>query len=229
MKQTQAVRIRLIAAAVLLALLAAYLAFTYGSDADGLFRRAASFYAFAGGHAWLLLGLFVLRPLFLLPASLVILLTGMLYGGVLGEAVAVAGLTLSSSIEFLLARSSLSVLLKGLEAPQLERLRGKVNAAPFRAVLLMRLCFVPFDLVNLAAAFARAPLRPFVLATALGVIPTSLPIVLTGAAVDFRSWLAGGSFWPHDAVPKWPYVLASVVLAAAVAGWARRAERAQDA
>ncbi len=222
MKPALALRIRLISAAVLLSLLAAYLGFTYGGNIDGLFHRAASFYAFAQRHAWLLLGLFVLRPLFLLPASLVIMLTGMLYGGLEGEIVAVGGLTLSGSIEFLLARSSLAVLLQGLDSPQLQRLQQRVGAAPFRAVLLMRLCFVPFDLVNLASALGRAPLRPFAAATALGVIPTSLPIVLTGTAVDFQAWLAGGSLWPHDAVPKWPYILGSVLLAVAIAGWARR-------
>jgi uncharacterized membrane protein YdjX (TVP38/TMEM64 family) len=224
MKQAQAARVRLTMAAVLMTLLAAYLAVTYGSDVHRLFQRAASFYAFAERHAWLLLGLYVLRPLFLLPASLVILLTGMLYGGVLGELVAVAGLTLSSAIEFLLARTSVTALLQGVDAPRLERLQDQVNAAPFRAVLLMRLCFVPFDLVNLAAAVGRAPLRPFVAATALGVIPTSLPIVLSGAAVDFKAWLAGGSFWPHDAVPKWPYILGSILIAVVVAAWARRSE-----
>ena len=216
---------RLIVGMTLLAAFAAFLIIAYGADADSLFRRAAAFYAFAQRHVWLLMFLYVLRPLFLLPASFVILLTGMLYGGCVGEAVAVAGLTLSSSIEFLFARASFTAVLRRFESPALEKLRERIGKAPFRAVLLARLCFIPFDLVNIGAAAARAPLRAFMTGTALGVIPTTLPIVMTGAAIDFDAWVHGGQLWPHSRVATWPYVTASVLVAILVACVARRANQ----
>lgn len=225
MKQAFAVPSRLFFAIVLFAAFAAFLMVTYRSDPDLLFRRAASFYAFAQAHAWLLMGLYVLRPLFLLPASFVILLTGMMFGSIGGELVAVAGLTLGGAIEFFLARSSIAAVLGAAPPAVVVQLQRRINRAPFRAVLLLRLCFVPFDIVTLAAALARAPLGAFVAATALGVIPTSLPIVLSGAALNFQAWFAGGQLWPRGAALTWPWIALSFLLAALTVVLARRSDR----
>lgn len=225
MKPGLSVRIRLIGMLALLAAIAAFLLITYGGNPTLLFRRAASFYTFAQAHAWMLMALYVLRPLFFLPASFVILLTGMIYGAAAGEAVAVGGLTLGGAIEFYLARSSFTAVVGAAPPAAIGRLQQRVGKAPFRAILLMRLCFVPFDAVTLAAALARVPLGAFVTATALGVIPTSLPIVLSGAALDFRAWQAGGELWPHGSALTWPWVALSFGLAALTVAVARRSTR----
>ena len=204
--------LRLTIGAALLCGFAALLALTYGSGPEVLLGRVALFYSFAERHAWLLLGLYVLRLLFFLPASFVLLLTGMICGPWLGELVAVAGLSLSGSIEFLLVRGSLSAVLPAQASRLLQGWRERINRAPFHAILTMRLCFIPFDAVNIAAAFARAPFRPFLLASAVGVAPTSLPIVVTGASIDFQAWIASGRLWPGEGAVSWPYVGFSMLL-----------------
>ncbi|MBV8063532.1 MAG: TVP38/TMEM64 family protein [Nevskia sp.] len=180
-------------------------------------------------HAWLLVGLYVLRlPLFL-PASLVIVLTGMICGPVWGELVAVAGLTLGGGIEFFLVRTSAASLIgRWSDAAVLRHWRQRINHNPFHSVLLMRLCFVPFDAVNIASALALAPLRPFLLATVLGVIPTSLPMVLSGASIDFDAWMASGRIWPGLSAIHWPYIAASVFLSVLIAWHARMRRRMQE-
>lgn len=222
--------IRLVLSAALLCVFLALLWATYGTGMRGLIDRAATFYAFAARHAWLLIGLYVLRlPLFL-PASLVIVLTGMICGPIVGEIVAVAGLTLGGGIEFVLVRASTATLTASwADAPLLRQWRTRISRSPFHSVLLMRLCFVPFDPVNIVSALAQAPLRPFLLATALGVIPTSLPMVLSGASIDFPSWAASGRIWPGLSAIHWPYIAASLLVSVLIAGHARMRQRRQDA
>ena len=204
--------VKFILGAALLCAFAALLFATYGAGPQALFERASVFYSFARNHAWLLLGLYILRLLFFLPASFVLFLTGMICGPVLGELIAVIGLTLSGSLEFLAVRGSFSAVLSRSSSRMLRSWHERINRAPFHAILLMRVGFVPFDAVNIAAALARAPFRPFVLATALGITPTSLPIIISGASVDFKAWAASGRLWPGEGVVNWQYLLLSIVL-----------------
>ncbi|MDB5978064.1 MAG: DedA family protein [Nevskia sp.] len=219
---------RLVVGAVLLCGFATLLFATYGAGPGALFERASVFYSFAQNHAWLLLGLYVLRLLFFLPASFVLFLTGMIYGSVLGELIAVIGLTLSGSLEFLAVRSSLSAVFSRTSNRLLLGWQERINRAPFHSILLMRVCFVPFDAVNIAAALARAPFKPFVLATALGITPTSLPIIVSGASVDFKAWAASGRFWPSEGVVNWPYLALSFILMLMIVLHARRLTRLTD-
>ena len=77
----------------------------------------------------------------------------------------------------------------------------------FESVLLMYLVYAPLDLVSLLAGFLRIDLKPFVLATMLGLMPATLSWVLLGASVETD--LTGG-------IPKLepPMLIASVALLA---------------
>jgi uncharacterized membrane protein YdjX (TVP38/TMEM64 family) len=213
------VPLRAIAGVALLGVFTALLAVTYTAGSHAMFQRLVQLYSFMANHAWLLPCLFVLRlPLFL-PASLMLLLTGMICGTLQGELIGVIGLGISGSIEFLVVRGAFAALLKmppegGLRTEWLRR-------TPFHSVLTLRLCLVPFDVVNIAAAVARIPFRPFAAATVLGVIPTSLPIISAGASLDFQAWLASGRLWPNGSMIHWSNVLLSLVLALLISMHAR--------
>lgn len=217
--------VRLAFGAVLLGLFLALLWATYGSGLHALMERAGTFYAFAVKHAWLLAALYVLRlPLFL-PASVVIVITGMICGPVKGELIAVVGLTLGGGVEFLLVRTSAATLTaRWADQAFLRQWRERINRHPFHSILLMRLLFVPFDAVNITAAVAQAPLRPFLWATAIGVVPTSIPIVLSGASIDFASWMASGRIWPGLSAIHWPYIAGSLGVSLLI-GWNARMRR----
>ena len=211
----------LVLSVILLCTFSALLFATYGAGTHALFERAAAFYAFAEKHAWLLLVLYVVRLLFFLPASFVIFLTGMICGPVLGEIIAVVGLALGSSIEFLLVRRAIKSAFSRRPGGLLQKWQARINRNPFHSILMMRVCFVPFDAVNIAAALARAPFRPFLLATAVGVAPTSLPLVVSGASVNFDAWVAGGRLWPDEGMIQWPYIALSAFLMVLIALHAR--------
>lgn len=208
---------RVIAGAALLGAFGALLAVTYAAGSHAMFERLVRLYSLMANHVWLLPCLFVLRlPLFL-PASLMLLLTGMICGTLQGELIGVLGLALSGSIEFLVVRGGFGALLPQQAGVRMEWLRR----TPFHSVLTLRLCLVPFDVVNIAAAAARLPFRPFAAATVLGVIPTSLPIIAAGASLDFPAWLASGRLWPEGGMIRWSNVLLSLVLALLISVHAR--------
>lgn len=213
-----------VAGAILVLVLLCAFAAIYLAEPGVLLRRAAALHAFAAHNAWLFVGLFLLRLLFLLPVSAVLLLTGAIYGVRLGELVAVAGLTLSGSAEFLLARTALRSMLR-LPGPMLQRWQARLDRAPFQAVLLMRVCFVPFDLVNVMAAVGRVRLAPFVCATVLGVVPAAFPVVLLGASIDLQSWFAGDSLLPAAASLNGAYVAGAILYGLATIGLVRLAPR----
>jgi uncharacterized membrane protein YdjX (TVP38/TMEM64 family) len=54
----------------------------------------------------------------------------------------------------------------------------------FETVLVMRLLFLPYDLVNYLAGLLRLRWVPFLLATALGSLPGTVSFVLLGASLD---------------------------------------------
>ncbi len=54
----------------------------------------------------------------------------------------------------------------------------------FETVLIMRLLFLPYDLVNYASGILRLRWLPFLLATALGSLPGTVSFVLLGASID---------------------------------------------
>lgn len=193
------------------AVFAALLVLTYGASPQAILARVASFYAFAKSHMWLLLGLYLVRLVFLMPASLLLIVTGMLCGPWLGEIVATIGLTLGGAVEFWLVRHSYAAVSRWANLPSLERWEARINRAPFHSILLMRVCFLPFDMVNFAAALARAPLRAFVAASLVGLAPTSLPIVMFGASLDFDAWLASGKLFPGLGVVNWSYFALSAL------------------
>lgn len=207
--------LKILRRSALMLLLLAPMAVLYAQGPEALFARAMQLAALAEQYPLLILALYLLRLAFLVPVSVLILLTGLLYGPWWGQLIAVTGLMLGGTVEFLLARrlgrplGELSDQLHWLKA-----LRGRIRDKPFQTILLLRLAFVPFDPVNLLAAWARAPLRHFAAASVLGLIPTTFPIVTAGASVNLAAWRASGKLWPGVGGIAWPQLALSLGLIA---------------
>ncbi len=109
---------------------------------------------------------------------------GFLFGAALGGPLAVLGATLGAATLFIMARTAFgSRSAERLGAPAARMAEGlRRDAMPY--LLAMRLApFVPFFLVNLVPAVTGVPLRTFVIATFLGVIPAITVFALTGAGL----------------------------------------------
>ena len=168
-----------------------------------------------------------------LPGALLMSLSGGYFFGVWeGAAAAVAGASTGAVAMFLVARTALGDLVarrlarrKGL----LSRLQAGARANSVSTLLALRLMpAVPFALVNLLAGIVGMRLGPYVLATVVGITPSTVIYTWTGqglhalfdrsGAVDLRALVRPEVYGP---------IVALACLAAAPLLWrlaqARRA------
>lgn len=164
-----------------------------------LAAHRAGWLAFIQAHLWLSLAIFVgvyaAAVALSFPAALVMNLAGgLLFGPWLGTAASVIGVTLGSLAVFVIVRSALGGMLRRRAEQMGGRFKAVMDgmaAGALGYVLTLRLLPVfPLWLVNLAAALAHAPIRPYALATVLGVIPSTLIFSHLGAGLG--SLLAAG-------------------------------------
>lgn len=108
-----------------------------------------------------------------LPGSFVFTMAaGFLFGPVLGTAIAVTAATAGATLLFAIARTSIGELLRDRSQGALGTLKDGFGKNAFSYLLFLRLVPVfPFWLINLAAAFFGVPMRTFVLATFVGIVP----------------------------------------------------------
>jgi uncharacterized membrane protein YdjX (TVP38/TMEM64 family) len=119
------------------------------------------------------------------PKPLLNVAAGLLFPVPEALAAAVLGTTLGAGLAFGLGRSlgreALRPLLRG---KLLEAMDRQLTVRGFRCVLLMRLIpGVPFAAANYSSAVSGTRLWPFLLATALGVVPNTAAYVVAGGSV----------------------------------------------
>lgn len=128
--------------------------------------------------------LYTLRPLIFFPATLTTGIAGYLYGPLWGTVYTTVGANLSATVAYLVGRFfGADLLPDDPEDPgRIARYADALRRNGFEAVLIMRLIYLPYDLVNYLAGFVRVPWPHFALATLLGILPGSLTFVLLGSA-----------------------------------------------
>lgn len=143
------------------------------------------------GEWWALL-LFILiyaiRPLVLFPASLMTIAGGLLFGPIVGIGATIVGSNASAMVAYWLARSLGFETEPNAEAQGiLARWSTRMRDESFVSIMLMRLAFLPYDLVNYAAGLLRIRPVAFLLATAIGSIPGTVSFTLAGASIESLS------------------------------------------
>lgn len=140
----------------------------------------------AQGNWWAIgayLAVSLLRPLVLFPATLVTVAAGMLFGPVAGIGVAAIGANASAVVGYSIGRG----VLRSARQPSstgLSRWTERLRRNGFEAVLVMRLVFLPYDLVNYGCGLLRVRRMSFVSATVIGTLPGTVAFVLLGASAD---------------------------------------------
>jgi uncharacterized membrane protein YdjX (TVP38/TMEM64 family) len=128
-----------------------------------------------------------------LPGGLVLSLTmGFIFGRWVGTALVVLAATVGATLVFLAAR----YLFADAARSRLGTLGQRINAGftenAFSYLLFLRLVpLFPFFLVNLAPAFTGIPLRTYVLATLIGIVPGTFVYVNLGRALGRIDSLQG--------------------------------------
>lgn len=109
------------------------------------------------------------------PGAVVLTLAmGLLFGRWVGTAAVVLAATLGATLVFLAARYLFADAARRRLRGRAERLAQGFGRDAFHYLLFLRLVpLFPFWLVNLVPAFTPIPLRTYVAATALGIVPGS--------------------------------------------------------
>jgi uncharacterized membrane protein YdjX (TVP38/TMEM64 family) len=131
----------------------------------------------------------LVRPVVLFPASVLTVVGGLLFGPVVGVAVVVVAANASALVAFGIGRS-----LGRTPGGEEERTDAGESIArswsrrmrehSFETVLIMRLVFVPYDVVSYLSGVLRLRPGSFLVATALGSLPGTVSFVLLGASLD---------------------------------------------
>ncbi|WP_405532312.1 VTT domain-containing protein [Streptomyces avidinii] len=151
----------------------------------------------------------------LVPRPLLNLAAGALFGSQFGLVAAVGGTVLGAAISFGLGRiMGQEALRPFLRGRWLQAADGQLSRHGFRSVLAVRLFpGVPFVVANYCAAVSRCGWGPFLLATAVGVVPNTAAYVIAGASAS-----SPGS---PAFLFSFGFILVSVV-GGAIVGWRKR-------
>lgn len=128
----------------------------------------------------ILMTIFLLRPLLLLPVSILSAFSGYLFGPIFGLAYALIATSASASIAFVIA---FFFNKNKSDNPNSKFIKNLVSNS-FETILVSRLTFIPGDLVNYSAGFFKINFWQFLLATAIGGLPGLAMTVLAGASIQ---------------------------------------------
>jgi uncharacterized membrane protein YdjX (TVP38/TMEM64 family) len=110
---------------------------------------------------------------------------GFLFGWAISAPVTVVAAAAGAAAVFQIVKTSFGAALAEKAGPFLQRLSRGFAENAFSLLLFLRLTPVfPFWAVNAVAGLCRIPLRTFVLATAIGIIPASVAFALVGSGLD---------------------------------------------
>ncbi|WP_129673317.1 TVP38/TMEM64 family protein [Candidatus Chloroploca sp. Khr17] len=157
--------------------------------------------------------IYTLRPLAFFSAIVVTLIGGAIWGPFWGTIFVIIGSNMSATLAYGFGRVfGQGVLPEGNEGATgnlMNRYAERLRRNAFSTILVMRLIYLPYDLVNYMAGFLRVPYRPYILASILGSLPGTLTFVLAGASLNIDDIFAGN--FSISAINPWTLVL-SVVL-----------------
>jgi uncharacterized membrane protein YdjX (TVP38/TMEM64 family) len=136
-----------------------------------------------GPLVWI--GIYALATVLLLPGTPFTIGAGVLFGPVVGAVTALVGATIGATASFLVGRGigrSAVATLAGRRLEPIDRFltdRGLVSVLTVRLIPLF-----PFNLVNLVAGVTALRLNAYVIGTAVGIVPGTVLLAVSGGSVD---------------------------------------------
>jgi uncharacterized membrane protein YdjX (TVP38/TMEM64 family) len=143
--------------------------------------------------------LYVAVVAFSLPGGAVMTIAGgFLFGQWLGTVYVTVAATAGATVLFLAARTALGDVLRAKAGPFLKKMEAGFREDALSYLLVLRLIPVfPFFIVNLVPAFLGIPLKAFVIATFVGIIPGTFVYATVGAGLG-SIFDAGERFSVHS-------------------------------
>ncbi len=124
--------------------------------------------------------IYAVRPLILLPATLLTVASGLIFGPWLGTLFTIVGENASANVGFALARWFGRKAVASHISVRMSRWDGKLQQNGLVAVMTMRLIMLPFDAVNFGCGLTSIRHRDFAVGTFIGILPSLVGFVLLG-------------------------------------------------
>jgi uncharacterized membrane protein YdjX (TVP38/TMEM64 family) len=126
----------------------------------------------------------VVVTIFPFPRTAFTLAAGLLFGPVLGIAIAVTASTISAVLALVLVRAAGWQLGRLVPHPRVSALDARLSVRGWPTILSMRLIpAVPFSVLNYAAGASAVRVLPYTLASVVGLIPGTAAVVVLGDAL----------------------------------------------
>ena len=181
---------------------------------DMLREHGLNLQAYARDHWWIALagfiGVYALATASTIPGPVFLtLLGGMMFGPYVGALAQSTGATIGSVVIYCVYHTSIGTWLRAkfaADAGFMDRLAKGIDRNAFTTLFTLRVIpSVPFVLVNATAGMMAVPLRPYVIATFIGLLPAHViycwigdslhDVLVTDPNPDIRSLFAE-FFWP---------------------------------
>ena len=125
---------------------------------------------------------YTVRPLIFFPGTLLTTAAGVIFGPLYGLLYTLIGANLSAATSFWVGRYfGRGFFAKLSENPKLKIFDCSLRENGFLAILIMRLVFLPFDVVGYLAGACGFRYRDFAVGTLVGIIPGTATFVLLGS------------------------------------------------
>lgn len=181
--------------ALLVIVAALVLAARYFGIQDGI-RRVLQYIHDLGPWAPLAyIAFYAIACIFAIPGSVLTLSGGFLFGLGIGIVLVSVGATLGATLAFIVGRYLLRdwIVEKIGHNLKFQALDEAVGREGWRIVLLVRLCPIfPFPVINYGFGITRIPLRQYILASWIGMLPAMVALVYIGSLASSLASLGSG-------------------------------------
>jgi phosphatidylserine/phosphatidylglycerophosphate/cardiolipin synthase-like enzyme/uncharacterized membrane protein YdjX (TVP38/TMEM64 family) len=172
----------------------------------------------------MVLGAYVLAGLLVMPVMLVITVTGIVFGPLVGGVYALAGSMLSGIVTYAIGRKLGRETVRRFAGKRLNAItRGLAKRGLLTMILVRIVPVAPFTIVNVVAGASHIGVRDFVLGTALGMLPGIV------ATVVFVDRLIAAVRHPGPKTIALLTVIAALLIATALLVHRRLAAQGRDA
>ena len=132
-----------------------------------------------GGLLYILV--YTIRPLIFFPATVLTLLSGVLFGPILGILYTIVGENLSANLAFTVSRFFRKE--GDYEQKWIKKIDEQASKDGLITTLILRMIWAPFDAVNYGLGLTKMKHWEFALGTFIGILPGLTIFVLLGDAV----------------------------------------------
>lgn len=156
---------------------------------------------------------YAVRPLLFFSATVLTIAAGSIFGPLWAIVLTVVASNLSAMVAYFVGRYFGNGFIQDDNATGfVQRYSKRLRQESFSTVMVMRLLFLPYDLVNYLCGFLKIEWKSFLLASAIGSIPGTISFVLLGASIDIRNGIGDIQLNPWALVGSVALILVSLTV-----------------